>query len=126
MTGRNAMHSTNSLSGARTEWTWDSGDGNRPEAWHQERNNGLHPNPGGFIGPTQVADEAYAYDANGNRTAVMNALGDTLSVMRYNRLNLPEEYVTTAGDTVIYVYSSDGEKLYVAENPSGSTARGTE
>ena len=95
---------------------WTAASGNAPAAWVRTRTSPF----------SILQQEGYADDANGNRTAVMNALGDTLSVMRYNLLNLPEEYVATAGDTVKYVYSSDGEKLYVADNPSGSTARGTE
>ena len=45
---------------------------------------------------------------------------------RYNLLNLPMEFTTAAGDTVNYVYSVDGEKLYEEENPSGGTLQGTE
>lgn len=34
--------------------------------------------------------------------------------------------MSCVGDTVNYVYSADGEKLYVEENPSGGTVQGTE
>jgi len=48
-------------------------------------------------------------------------------VVRYNRLNLPEEYVSADGDTLKYVYSADGEKLYVEERSSATSgAQGTE
>ena len=70
--------------------------------------------------------EHYGYDSVGNQTSVLGAQGDTLNVLRYNLLNLPEEYVKAGGDTVNYVYSADGEKLYVEENPSGGTLQGTE
>ena len=73
-----------------------------------------------------LLEEGYAYDAAGNRTAVLDAQGDTLNIMRYNRLNLPEEYASASGDTVRYVYSADGEKLYVREIPASGTAKGTE
>lgn len=65
-------------------------------------------------------------DSVGNRTSVLDAQGDTLNVLRYNLLNLPEEYVKAGGGTVNYVYSADGEKLYVEENPSGGTVQDTE
>ena len=76
--------------------------------------------------PQSILRESYGYDAAGNRTDILNGSGDTLSVMRYNLLNLPAEYVSVDGDTVNYVYSADGEKLYVEENPSGGTVQGTE
>ena len=34
---------------------------------------------------------------------MLDAQNDTLNVMRYNLLNLPEQYVTAVGDTVNYV-----------------------
>ena len=74
-----------------------------------------------------MTDAGYAYDGTGNRTAELDGQGDTLSVLRYNRLNLPEEYVSADGDTLKYVYSADGEKLYVEErSSSASGAQGTE
>ena len=58
---------------------------------------------------------------------MLDGQGDTLTVVRYNRLNLPEEYVSASGDTLKYVYSADGEKLYVEERSSATSgAQGTE
>ena len=62
----------------------------------------------------------------GNRTAELDAQGDTLNVLRYNLLNLPEEYVSTSGETVKYVYNADGEKLYMQQTTSSNTTQGTE
>ena len=121
--GRKSEDGANLHTGVWLDWSWNSGEGNRPVTWHQQRYNPAVYNPSG---PSQVADEAYAYDAVGNRTVVTDAQGDTLNVLRYNLLNLPEEYVDAGGDTVNYVYSADGEKLYVEENPSESTLQGTE
>lgn len=99
---------------------WPSGTGNQPLSLAETVRN-LY---GTF--PQSILQESYAYDAVGNRTEVLDAQGDTLNMTRYNLLNLPEEYVSAQGDTVRYVYSADGEKLYVAENLSGSAAQGTE
>lgn len=99
---------------------WPSGTGNQPLSLAETVRN-LY---GTF--PQSILQESYAYDAVGNRTEVLNAQGDTLNMMRYNLLNLPEAFASAQGDTVNYVYSADGEKLYVAENLSGSAARGTE
>ena len=127
MTARESEEAANLYSGVWLDWTWSSGDGNRPNAWHQQRSAGPVFNPGGLSGPFQIADEVYSYDTAGNRTVVKEGVqGDTLSVMRYNLLNLPLEYVGIQGDTVHYVYSADGEKLYVEEKPSGGTLQGTE
>ena len=46
--------------------------------------------------------------------------------MRYNLLNLPEEYVAASGDRVRYVYSADGEKLYVLHTTAVNDTTGTE
>ena len=40
---------------------------------------------------------------------------------RSNLLHLPMDFVDVDDNTVNYVYSADGEKLYVEENPSGGT-----
>ena len=137
-------------------WRWITQNGNQMVTWTQNDydeafldpvNPGINPYPHpdnsgntgsmvnsqGGIGtlatsPFQMADEAesYTYDSVGNRTAILDAQGDTLNVMRYNLLNLPEEYVTCAGDTVKYVYSADGEKLFVKEIPAAGYSTGTE
>lgn len=117
-------------------WTWTSSNGNRPAWWTQSdiQEGGFQPMNGGeadtrSIGgglPINLVMESYAYDSVGNRTAVLDAQDDTLSVMRYNLLNLPEEYLTAAGDTIRYVYSADGEKLYVQEIDAASDTTGTE
>ena len=137
-------------------WSWVMQNGNQAAAWTQNDydeafqqpvNPGINPYPhpgnSGNIGnlvnnrggigaqetpPLLMADEAesYTYDSVGNRTAILDAQGDTLNVMRYNLLNLPEEYVTCAGDTVKYVYSADGEKLFVKEIPAAGYSTGTE
>ena len=78
------------------------------------------------LDPSGSQGESYSYDSSGNWTATLSSQGDTLSAMRYNRLHLPAEFTTAAGVTVNYVYSADGEKLYVEENPSGGTVQGTE
>lgn len=125
MTQRKAQENANLNYGAWLEWTWNSGAGNRPETWHQQRNL-MSQMPGMPSGPTQVANEYYAYDASGNRTVVMDVQGDTLNVMRYNLLNLPEEFVTAEGDSIRYVYNADGEKLFVQEVPAIGSPTGTE
>ena len=96
---------------------WTSVSGNAPALWSRTA---LPPSI------VTLLEEGYAYDAAGNRTAVLDAQGDTLNVMRYNLLNLPEEYTTAAGDTVKYVYSADGEKLYVQLTTAANVTTGTE
>jgi RHS repeat-associated protein len=125
MTLRRSEELENLHWGAWLDWTWNTDDGNRPEYWHQQRLILNHSFPG-ESGLTQVQDEAYTYDPVGNRTGTRNMVGDTLNVMRYNLLNLPAEYVSAQGDTVRYVYSADGEKLYVEEKPAGGAVQGTE
>ena len=123
-------------------WTWAVPDGNQAVGWTQNDcpepvGPPVSPAPlsaggsvtqgGASLRPDlNLVQESYGYDAAGNRTDILNGSGDTLSVMRYNLLNLPAEYVSADGDTVNYVYSADGEKLYVEENPSGGTVQGTE
>ncbi len=127
MTGRNSKEYANLYDGKWLEWTWNMGDGNRPNTWHQQRSFYEQYNPQYPSGTAQVADAGYAYDGMGNRTAELDGQGDTLTVLRYNRLNLPEEYVSASGDTLKYVYSADGEKLYVEERSSATSgAQGTE
>ena len=117
-----------------TRWMWSQADGNRPTGWSQERYgvtlmSGTPSRPPQRIyqlDPSGSQGENYSYDSSGNRTATLSSQGDTLSAMRYNRLHLPAEFTTAAGNTVNYVYSADGEKLYVEENPSGGTVQGTE
>jgi RHS repeat-associated protein len=121
MTLRQSKEQASQYGGASLNWTWNSGNGNRPATWHQQRNNLQNPS-----GPSQVADESYAYDATGNRTAVLDGQGDTLSVMRYNLLNLPEEYVLSGGAKERFVYSADGEKLFVQHITASSDTTGTE
>ena len=55
------------------------------------------------LDPYGQAEEQYVYDVVGNRTSVLDAQGDTLSVTAYNQLNLPEEYRSANGDTVRHV-----------------------
>ena len=95
---------------------WTAASGNAPAAWVRTRTSPF----------SILQQEGYAYDAVGNRTAVLNALGDTLNVTAYNLLNLPKEYVASAGDVVKYVYSADGEKLYVQQTTSANVSTGTE
>ena len=95
---------------------WTGASGNSPASWVRTT-----------VSPFSIMQqEGYAYDAAGNRSAVMDALGDTLNVTTYNLLNLPIEYVTAACDTVKYVYSADGEKLFVKEIPLTGSPMGTE
>ena len=120
----------------KKQWTWSQYDGNRPTKWMQKLFKSTTLPPLGPLQPPRVIyeldplgtrEEHYLYDADGNRTTVVDAQGDTLNVVRYNRLNLPEEYVSADGDTLKYVYSADGEKLYVEErSSSASGAQGTE
>lgn len=116
-------------------WAWSQMNGNRPDRWEQKLYKKttlppLHPwQPPRVImelDPFGQAEESYTYDAVGNRTAVLDAQGDTLSVMHYNLLNLPEEFLTVDGDTVKYVYSADGVKLYMNETPAEGSVKGTE
>lgn len=115
-------------------WTWSQTNGNRPTGWTQRQYDvtilsGTPPRPPQRIyqlDPSGNQEENYSYDPDGNRTATLDPQGDTLNVTAYNRLNLPEEYVTAAGDTVRYIYSADGEKLFVKEIPSAGSSTGTE
>ena len=95
---------------------WTAASGNAPAAWVRTTTSPF----------SILQQEGYAYDAAGNRTAVLDALGDTLNVTAYNLLNLPKEYVASAGDVVKYVYSTDGEKLYVQQTTSANVSTGTE
>ena len=65
----------------------------------------------------------YAYDANGNMTRDLNS---GLTVMSYNRLNLPDELTCVGSDGVLsirYLYASDGRKLRVSTSgPGGSSS----
>ena len=126
MTGRDAKEGADLYQGAWLEWTWNMGNGNRPGTWHQQRTLSAQYNPQYPSGTAQVADAGYAYDGMGNRTAELDGQGDTLSVVRYNLLNLPEEYVSSSGETVRYVYSADGEKLYVQQTAPSNVTQGTE
>jgi RHS repeat-associated protein len=110
-------------------WTWTPSDGNRPvESERVLYQKGIGPGGTPYYSPVSgsAEEEQYAYDAVGNLMATLDSQGDTLNVMRYNRLNLPEEYLTAEGDSIRYVYSADGEKLYVQEIPSSGTSKGTE
>ena len=117
-----------------TRWTWSQTDGNRPAGWSQEQYDvtiitGTPPLPPQRIyslDPSGSREENYSYDFAGNRTATLDSQSDTLNVMRYNRLNLPEEYATADGDTVRYVYSADGEKLFIQHNSTANATMGTE
>ena len=117
-----------------TRWIWSQADGNRSAGWVQRQFDvtilsGTIPRPPQRLYQIDVSgnqDESYAYDSNGNRTATLDTQGDTLRVTRYNLLNLPEEYVGAQGDTVRYVYSAEGEKLFVQEKQHAGAAQGTE
>ena len=65
----------------------------------------------------------YAYDANGNMTRDLN---NGLTVMSYNRLNLPDELTCVGSDgvrSIRYLYASDGRKLRVSTSgPGGSSS----
>ncbi len=65
----------------------------------------------------------YAYDANGNMTRDLNS---GLTVMSYNRLNLPDELTCIGSDgvrSIRYLYASDGRKLRVStSSPGGSSS----
>ena len=95
---------------------WTAASGNAPAARVRTRTSPF----------SILLQEGYAYDAAGNRTAVLDALGDTLDVTAYNLLNLPKEYVASAGDVVKYAYSADGEKLYVQQTTVANVTTGTE
>ena len=117
-----------------TQWTWSQTDGNRPAGWSQEQYDvtivsGTPPRPPQRIYSLDSSgsrEESYSYDSAGNRTATLDSQSDTLNVMRYNRLNLPEEYATADGDTIRYVYSADGEKLFIQHNSTANATMGTE
>ena len=117
-----------------TQWTWSQTDGNRPAGWSQEQYDvtiisGTPPRPPQRIYSLDSSgsrEESYSYDSAGNRTATLDPQSDTLNVMRYNRLNLPEEYATADGDTIRYVYSADGEKLFIQYNSTANATMGTE
>ena len=126
MTKRRSKEGADLYQGAWLEWTWNMGNGNRPSTWHQQRTLSAQYNPQYPSGTAQVANAGYAYDGMGNRTAELDGQGDTLSVVRYNLLNLPEEYVSSSGETVRYVYSADGEKLYVQQTAPSNVTQGTE
>ena len=126
MTERRSKEGAGLYQGAWLEWTWNMGDGNRPGTWHQQRTFLEQYNPQYPSGTAEVADAGYAYDGMGNRTAELDGQGDTLKVLRYNLLNLPEEYVSSGGETVRYVYSADGEKLYVQQTAPSIVPKGTE
>ncbi len=65
----------------------------------------------------------YAYDANGNMTRDLNS---GLTVMSYNRLNLPDELTCVGSEgvhSIRYLYASDGRKLRVSTSgPGGSSS----
>ena len=65
----------------------------------------------------------YAYDANGNMTRDLNS---GLTVMSYNRMNLPDELTCVGSDgvhSIRYLYASDGRKLRVSTSgPGGSSS----
>ena len=110
-------------------WTWTPSDGNRPtESERVLYQKGIGPGGTPYYSPVSgsAEEEQYAYDAVGNLMATLDSQGDTLNVMHYNLLNLPEEYLTAEGDSIRYVYSADGEKLYVQEIPSSGPSMGTE
>ena len=94
MIGRNyAQHSE--------RWAQDAG--NAPLSWTGSEPPPPIPTPTLLAVPPPVEEdevEGYAYDADGNRTAVTVAKGDTLSVMQYNLINLPSKYANAQGDTV--------------------------
>ena len=117
-----------------TRWTWSQTNGNRPTGWTQRQYDvtilsGTPPRPPQRIyqfDPSGNQEENYSYDPDGNRTATLDPQGDTLNVTAYNRLNLPVGFTTESGDTIRYVYSADGEKLFVKEIPSAGSSTGTE
>ena len=116
-------------------WAWSQPDGNSPTGWTQmlykmttipPSHPWQSPQTVYELDPYGQAEEHFVYDVVGNLTAVLDAQGDTLSVTAYNQLNLPEEYRSADGNTVRYVYSADGEKLFVKENPLTGSSTGTE
>ena len=108
---------------------WTHNTGNAPSSWIRDEPAPPGPPPGLRSGPPPVEEaleEVYSYDSNGSLITVLDKQGDTLRVTRYNLLNLPTVFASAAGDTIRYVYSADGEKLFVQENPAGSSVQGTE
>ena len=68
----------------------------------------------------------YAYDANGNMTRDLNS---GLTVMSYNRLNLPDELTCVGSDgvrSIRYLYASDGRKLRVSTSGPGCSSSVTD
>ena len=126
---------TNMNEERENRWVWSQPDGNRPAGWTQmlykmttipPSHPWQYPQTVYELDPYGQAEEQYVYDVVGNRTAVLDAQGDTLSVTAYNQLNLPEEYRSANGVTVRHVYSADGEKLFVKEIPLTESSTGTE
>ena len=126
---------TNMNEERENRWVWSQPDGNRPVDWTQmlykmttipPSHPWQSPQTVYELDPYGQAEEQYVYDVVGNRTSVLDAQGDTLSVTAYNQLNLPEEYRSANGDTVRHVYSAEGEKLFVKEIPSTGSSTGTE
>lgn len=79
--------------------------------------------PDHLAGSTPSGMTQYAYDANGNMTRDLNS---GLTVMSYNRLNLPDELTCVGSDgvrSIRYLYASDGRKLRVSTSgPGGSSS----
>ncbi|MCD8093132.1 MAG: RHS repeat-associated core domain-containing protein [Bacteroides sp.] len=63
-------------------------------------------------------DGEYAYDANGNLTKDLNK---GISSIQYNILNLPDIVTFTGGNTIVYTYAADGNKLKTVHNIDGTT-----
>ena len=64
----------------------------------------------------------YSYDANGNMTRDLNS---GLTLMSYNRMNLPEDLICVTSDgihNIRYLYSPDGVKLRISvSGPDGTS-----
>ena len=69
--------------------------------------------------PVSQSNNAYAYDQNGNTT---KDLDRNISLIQYNRLNLPRRITYTDGSTATYTYNSLGEKLLVSYGTALLTA----
>ncbi|WPU97699.1 DUF6443 domain-containing protein [Mucilaginibacter sp. cycad4] len=73
--------------------------------------------PAGFRDLRKVESE-YIYDGNGNMRRDLNS---GISSITYNMLNLPQTIVKDDGSTVVYIYSTTGNKLRKLFTAGGTT-----
>ena len=74
---------------------------------------------GGFAFKDAVRQaNEYTYDANGNLTKDENK---GISLIEYNRLNLPDKITFNGGNTITYTYAADGTKLRTVHKTGNAT-----